>query len=86
MTQEILKDSGFYYFSCPHCDRMIQVQETEVFCRMFVCGVYKGTNQQVNPHISEMEANQLKSKPDEVVGCLGAFFFDGTNLSKRNYG
>ncbi len=37
--------------TCPHCNDYIII--TELNCSIFRCGVYKRTNEQIDPHLSE---------------------------------
>lgn len=52
--------------TCPHCEQYIEILELN--CRIFRCGVYKQTNQQINPHLDEKSCNELKIK-DLIYGC-----------------
>lgn len=54
------------YISCPHCSIMIEVLELN--CKIFRCGIYKSTGEQINPHLSKIECDNLV-KNDEIYGC-----------------
>lgn len=51
---------------CPHCDQHIEI--IALNCRIFRCGVYKNTNNQINPHLDESSCKELKKK-DIIYGC-----------------
>ena len=51
---------------CPHCK--CQVEILELNCRIFRHGVYKKTNQQVNPHAPKSECDYLVEN-DLIYGC-----------------
>jgi hypothetical protein len=51
---------------CPHCNQFIEILELN--CRIFRCGIFKNTNQQINPHLDENSCNELK-KNDLIYGC-----------------
>jgi hypothetical protein len=61
-----------FTFRCPHCDILIQVLESETACCIFRHGVYKSTNQQINPHMPKVECDRLVEQ-DEVIGCAKPF-------------
>jgi hypothetical protein len=50
--------------SCPHCGILIVIDA--VNCGVFRCGVYRDTGDQVNPHLSKEECDDLK---DTIWGC-----------------
>ena len=51
---------------CPNCN--IDIIIVEVNCGLFVCGVSKFTFAQINPHLSQVECEQLV-KNDSIYGC-----------------
>ena len=51
---------------CPHCQQSIEVLALN--CRIFRCGVFKDTNQQIDPHLNEVECKNLKNN-DLIYGC-----------------
>ena len=51
---------------CPHCCVMIEI--VELRCRIFRCGVYINTHQQIDPHLSKEKCLQL-SKNNQIYGC-----------------
>ena len=58
---------------CPHCDQMIEILELR--CRIFRCGVYKKTNEQVHPHASIEICDKLK-KCGLIYGCGKPFLIN----------
>ena len=38
------------YFECPHCNILIMVYTHEIGCKIFRCGIYKTTGEQIPPH------------------------------------
>jgi hypothetical protein len=55
---------------CPHCTQSIEILELN--CRIFRCGIYKNTGQQINPHLDEISCKQLK-KNELIYGCGNPF-------------
>jgi hypothetical protein len=51
---------------CPHCEQYIEILELN--CRIFRCGVYKQTGNQINSHLDEISCKELK-KNDLIYGC-----------------
>lgn len=65
---------------CPHCDQMIEI--IELCCRIFRCGVYKETFQQINPHLSKALCLQL-IKDNEIYGCGKPFLINQTDKVEK---
>jgi hypothetical protein len=51
---------------CPHCKISIVIEALN--CRIFRCGIYKHNNQQIHPHASKSECDQL-FKTGAIYGC-----------------
>lgn len=49
--------------NCPHCGCDIEIES--VNCGIFRCGVYMHNNQQLDPHLSEIECKKLVSITDK---------------------
>ena len=69
------------FVKCPHCNIMIEI--IELNCKIFRCGIYKNNFQQIDPHMSENECNELL-KNDSIFGCSKPFMIivkqnDSTN-------
>ena len=61
---------------CPHC--CVSIEIVELRCRIFRCGIYKNTYQQIDPHLSKEKCLQL-SKNNQIYGCGKAFRISLTN-------
>lgn len=75
---------SYYTFSCPHCHTTIQVQENQLNCKIFRCGVHKNSNQQINPHLPKKECDILKEK-GLIYGCGRPFKFNGKDVEICDY-
>ena len=71
-NSRIVQDNGHYIFECPHCEGIIIVAVNEVNCTIFRHCVTKSNWQQVNPHASKEECENLSSKK-LVYGCCMPF-------------
>ena len=65
-------DADIYIFECPHCNLSIQVERSQVNCRIFRHGVYKKNYEQVNPHLPKKECDSLVENK-KVYGCCKPF-------------
>jgi hypothetical protein len=61
-------EDNIYSFECPHCSNIIIVHRTEINCQIFRHGVYKDTNEQINPHTTKEVCDNLVEK-DLIIGC-----------------
>jgi hypothetical protein len=52
--------------TCPNCDTYLCI--TELNCCIFRCGIYKKTNEQINPHLSEENCKKL-IETNQIYGC-----------------
>ena len=52
--------------TCPHCDDPIIIDQLN--CKIFRHGVFKKTNQQINPHASKIECDEYLTN-DLIYGC-----------------
>jgi hypothetical protein len=82
--QAVLYSEGYYYFMCPHCSVMICVAKNELNCKIFRCGNFKSTGDQIPPHASEKMCVMFKEK-DLVNGCAKPFIFDGHKVEICGY-
>jgi hypothetical protein len=55
--------------TCPNCNSYLSIK---LACGIFRCGVYKKTNEQIDPHLSEEKCNILIKK-DLIYGCSKPF-------------
>ncbi len=51
---------------CPHCNEPILIEQLN--CKIFRHGVYKSTNQQINPHLSKNKCDELILN-NLIYGC-----------------
>lgn len=73
-----------YIFLCPHCECYTQVPVNEVNCQIFRHGIMKTNGQQVNPHASKKECDDLVEK-DLVYGCCKPFRIYRGNDGRYEY-
>jgi hypothetical protein len=52
--------------TCPNCNNYVIISELN--CCIFRCAIYKKTNEQIDPHLSEEKCNIL-IKNDLIYGC-----------------
>ena len=45
--------------TCPHCQDVIIVNESQINCSIFRHAVYKNTMQQISPHESKINCDKL---------------------------
>ena len=64
---------------CPHCNEYLIINELN--CCIFRHGIFKHTGEQMNPHASKQECDELK-KNDLIFGCGKPFqiTFHGENM------
>lgn len=60
-----------HFVTCPHCGQFIEI--VELNCRIFRCGVMKDSFQQIDPHLSKENCDQLVSKK-KIYGCGNPFY------------
>ena len=56
--------------TCPNCDIYLCISELN--CGIFRCGIYKKTNEQINPHLSEENCKKL-IESNQIYGCSKPF-------------
>jgi|LakMenEpi03Aug12_release.lakeMendotaPanAssembly.Ray.scaffolds.fasta_scaffold804379_2 hypothetical protein len=59
-------EKTIYVVKCPHCSILVEV--VELNCRIFRCGIFKETYQQINPHLSKKECDDLVLN-NSIYGC-----------------
>ena len=52
--------------NCPHCNELILIEELN--CKIFRHGVFKLSNQQINPHSSKSDCDNFVVN-DLIYGC-----------------
>jgi hypothetical protein len=68
----VIIDEDKLNFECPHCFYFIQVLKSDLNCRIFRHAFIKNNYQQINPHASEKECNDLVES-GSVFGCAKPF-------------
>ena len=56
--------------TCPNCNNYIIISELN--CCIFRCGIYKNSNQQIDPHLSKEMCDKL-IETNEIYGCSKPF-------------
>lgn len=70
-----------YTFWCPWCDGGVQVDQTQINCKIFRHGAFKNNGQQIGQHLPHNEAQNLV-KDQQINACGHQFWFDGTQVHK----
>lgn len=65
---------------CPHCNEFCLIEE--INCGIFRHGVYKNTLQQIYPHSTKEECEQLQNL---IYGCGKPFEIVNNNVKKCDY-
>jgi len=55
-------------FNCPHCSGKIQVLQSEINCAIFRHGILKSTYEQIPPHATKEECDNLFNE-NAIYGC-----------------
>ena len=79
-----IKSQDLYYFPCPHCNALCQVNKSDIRCTIFRHAVNKEDCSFVNPHASQEECERWVSN-GEVYGCGKPFKFDGNTVEICGY-
>ena len=58
--------SSINLINCPHCDQLIEIEALN--CRIFRCGMFKLTLQQIEPHMAKDQCKELFEK-GLIYGC-----------------
>lgn len=77
-------EKDIFYFNCPHCNLMCQVEKAEIKCTIFRHAVFKKNYEFVPPHSSK-EVCDFWIKNDLVYGCGKPFQFDGKSVKIIDY-
>jgi predicted RNA-binding Zn-ribbon protein involved in translation (DUF1610 family) len=65
-------DADKIIFQCPNCGDFVVVHRNELNCKIFRHAVYKKNNQNINPHLPEIECVKLL-KESLIFGCAKPF-------------
>lgn len=76
--------NDFYFFTCPHCQGGVQVLKKDINCKIFRHGIYKDSNQIINPHASKVVCDELILN-NKIYGCGRPIYFDGLNVTVCDY-
>lgn len=64
---------------CPHCHTFVIIDQLN--CRIFRHGYLKSTNEQINPHLSKIECDNLINN-NLIYGCGKPFLINNENEAK----
>ena len=64
------------FVTCPHCDTTVEVLELN--CKIFRCGVFKESGEQINPHLPKNECENLVNT-GAIYGCGKPFQITNDN-------
>jgi hypothetical protein len=53
---------------CPHCDGTILINVKDLNCMIFRHAIFKETNNQINPHSSQIECENYINN-NKIYGC-----------------
>jgi hypothetical protein len=56
--------------TCPNCDIYLCI--TELNCGIYRCGIYRETNEQIDPHLSKEMCDKL-IETNQIYGCSKPF-------------
>ena len=62
------KDHDCYIFHCPDCQDYIIVNVSEINCRIFRHGVFKNSNNQIDPHSPKIVCDKYVEE-NMIYGC-----------------
>ena len=81
---ELIDD--YYYFNCPYCLMVIQVEKDQLNCKIFRCGIMKDTFTQIYQHTTKFECDRL-AENGLIYGCGKPFkfIFDNMTVEECNY-
>jgi uncharacterized C2H2 Zn-finger protein len=80
----MLSNQDSYFFECPHCSMLIEIEKNMINCKIFRHGHYKNNLKQIDPHSSKEICDKL-SEQDKIYGCGKPFTFDGKVVEKCGY-
>ena len=61
-------DDSYMVIKCPHCHEYIIIYNQDINCHIFRHAIYRSNYQQINPHMSNNEADDLFQK-GLIYGC-----------------
>lgn len=63
---------------CPHCN--LKTIIIAINCGIFRCGILKANYEQINPHLSKIECDELKAN-DLIYGCGKPYRVSDNNIA-----
>ena len=69
---------------CPHCFEPILIYTNEINCKIFLHGVLKSTNKQIDPHLSKFQCDLLAST-EKIYGCGKPFKLENGSAVECDY-
>ena len=70
MPQEHFVYPQGHFICCPHCSQACEI--IELNCKIFRCGIYKRTMQQMDPHAPKALCDALAAT-GQIYGCCKPF-------------
>jgi len=62
------KSGPYYVFPCPHCQKLVLVQQADINCEIFRHAVWKKNGEPIPPHAKKEEIEAWHAQK-EIVGC-----------------
>ena len=84
MTVVFIENQGLYYFECPNCEGLCQVEKKDIKCGIFRHAIYKHNGNYIDPHTPEEECIRLTTEK-LIYGCGKPFKFDGKTVEICGY-
>ena len=84
MSQLTPMEDGMVSFECPHCNVLVVVHTNEMNCKIFRCGMYKNSGQQIPPHTDKKTCDEL-FRDSLIHGCGKPFMVEDSKVVKCDY-
>lgn len=84
IREEVSFEPPFYIFKCPHCKIYIMVDEKQLNCKIFRCGVYKKNGEPIMPHSSKIICDGLLND-NLIYGCGKPFIYKDNYVEPCEY-
>ena len=78
-VNKITLDNNYYVYKCPHCGIQCITAINEVNCKIFRCGIFKETYNQINPHATKPECDAYVLQ-NRIYGCAKPYIIDINNM------
>ena len=76
-----MSEQDYIIVTCPHCNELAQIYKNEMNCRIFRHGVYKATNESVDPHLDRQSCERLFNS-GLIYGCCKPFRLNELNIAE----